>query len=65
MSQVPTFLVSRLACNDVTVALSEDGSDESFGGYTRYAERARLASVYRLPCHSGALPRVGYRLRPR
>lgn len=42
-SAVPTYCVSKITREHVTVALSGDGGDENFAGYRRYSEALKVA----------------------
>ena len=60
-SALPTYFVSELARRDVTVALSGDGGDELFAGYTRYADVMRRGV---LPAAIRPVPALAGRLLP-
>jgi asparagine synthase (glutamine-hydrolysing) len=60
-SMLPTYYVSRLAREHVTVALTGDGGDEIFGGYTSYE---REWFIQRIPGHIRRLLGYGGRLMP-
>lgn len=65
-SALPSYYVAKITREHVTVALSGDGGDEGFAGYTRYAQADRLHRLLDRGPLSLARPllRLGARLMP-
>ena len=55
---LPTFLISQVAREHVTVALTGDGGDESFAGYERYAAMRMAGQIGAVPL----VPKLGARM---
>jgi asparagine synthase (glutamine-hydrolysing) len=57
-SMLPTYYISKMARQHVTVALSGDGGDEAFAGYERYQIHLRRRNINWIPEWAGRVYRA-------
>lgn len=63
-SALPTYLLSRVVRDHVTVALTGDGADEVFGGYRKYQGEIHATRYQRMPATLRAVIEPAIRALP-
>lgn len=64
-SALPTYYVSKIASDDISVALTGDAGDENFAGYDRYTRYNLLTEMKRVPAVLKRAAVSGYYTLPR